>query len=83
MDDKQGSAGRPRRLSIVERAFELARSGACRSIEEIARRLKQEQYESVDTHLGGTSLRKELRQLCAESRAQRARPDESIDVAAE
>jgi hypothetical protein len=31
--------GAPRRLSILERAFELARTGACRSVEEIAKRL--------------------------------------------
>ncbi len=61
----------PRRLTILERAFELARSGACRSDEEIAKKLKQEQYEAVDTHLGGSSLRKELRKICAEARAVR------------
>jgi uncharacterized tellurite resistance protein B-like protein len=61
----------PRRLSILERAYELAGSGACRSVEELAKRLKQEQYEAVDTHLGGSSLRKELRRICAETRAAR------------
>jgi chaperonin GroEL (HSP60 family) len=64
-------AAAPRRLSILERAFDLARSGACRSVEEIAKKLKQEQYEAVDTHLGGSSLRKELRKICAEARATR------------
>ncbi|HEX8644132.1 MAG TPA: hypothetical protein VF702_09495 [Allosphingosinicella sp.] len=75
--------GAPRRLSILERAFELARTGACRSVEEIAKRLKQEQYESVETHLGGSSLRKELRQLCADARARRLSPEPPSEIAAE
>jgi len=78
-----GSSGSPRRLSILERAYELARTGACRSVEEIAKRLKQEQYESVETHLGGSSLRKELRQICAEARARRLSPQEPSEIAAE
>jgi len=77
MDDQASAAAPRRRLSIIERAFELARTGACRTVEEIARRLKQENYESVDTHLGATSLRKELRQICAEARA--TRMDDSAD----
>lgn len=72
-----------RRLSILERAFDLARNGTCRSVEEIAKRLKQEHYESVETHLGGASLRKELRQLCAQAREKRIAPDEPPAVAAE
>lgn len=63
--------GSPRRLATIERAFELARSGSCRTIEEIVRRLRQEQMDQVDAHLGGHSIRKELRQVCAESRARR------------
>lgn len=77
------AAGPARRLSTVERAFELARNGSCRTIEEIARRLKQEQFESVDTHLGGASIRKELRQACAESRSLRLRREEPPELAAE
>jgi hypothetical protein len=60
-----------RRLGTVERAFELARSGEFRTIEEIASRLKQERQESVDAHLTGGSIRKELRQICAETRSLR------------
>ena len=84
MDASQDQAApSARRLSTVERAFELARGGSCRTIEEIARRLKQEQLDNVDAHLGGTSIRKELRQACAESRSMRLRPDEALDIAAE
>jgi hypothetical protein len=60
-----------RRLGTVERAFELARTGEFRTIEEIASRLKQERQESVDAHLTGGSIRKDLRQICAETRTLR------------
>lgn len=60
---KQGSeASRP---STVERAFQLAQSGACRTVNEIAIRLKQERHDVVDAHLAGQSIRRELRRLCA------------------
>ena len=70
-----------RRSSTVERAFELARSGGFRTIEEIGRQLKLEQRDSVDAHLAGSSIRKDLRQICADTRAIRTaqfRP-ETID----
>jgi hypothetical protein len=83
MGEHDGSAGAPRRLQTIERAFELARSGSCRTIEEIVRRLKQEHMDKVDAHLGGASIRKELRQACAQSRTLRAVPDVPEDIAAE
>jgi len=57
--------------STVERAYQLAASGQCRTIEEIAKRLKAEKMDSVEAHLGGTGIRKDLRQICAQSRAKR------------
>ena len=69
MDEDQN---RPeRRRSTVERAYELAREGSCRSIEDIARQLKQERLDNVDAHLGGNTIRRDLRQLCAQARSQR------------
>jgi hypothetical protein len=62
---------RERRLTTLERAFELARAGSCRTIEEIAARLKLENQEAVDAHLFGSSIRKDLRQACAEGRIAR------------
>ena len=81
--EQGGGNATARRPSTIERAFELARSGSCRSIDEIARRLKQEQLDNVDAHLGGSSIRKDLRQACAQSRSLRLRPDEPADIAAE
>ena len=60
------------RVTTIERAYQLAASGECRTIEEIAKRLKQEQMESVEAHLGGTGIRKDLRQIVAQSRTARA-----------
>jgi hypothetical protein len=54
------------RLSTVERALELARSGACRTVEDIRRVLKAERCDSVDQHLGGGTLGKQIRAVLAE-----------------
>ena len=57
--------------SIIERAFELARSGACQNVAEVGLQLKRERFDSVEAHLAGTSIRRELRQLCSTVKAQR------------
>jgi len=48
-------------LSTIERAFELARAGQCRTIEDIRRKLSAERYEGVDMHLGGNAIRRQLK----------------------
>ena len=53
--------------STIERAYELARSGRCHSVAEVSSRLKQERYDSVEAHLAGPSIRRELRRLCSEA----------------
>lgn len=47
--------------STVERAFEIAGEGDCQGIPEIAAVLKREHHESVDAHLAGPSIRKDLK----------------------
>ena len=54
----------PRQLSTVERAYQLARSGTCRSVEDIRRQLTIERYESVQAHLSGASIKRDLIALC-------------------
>lgn len=54
--------------TTLERAFELARSGGCASVQDIRRRLKSEGYDQVEAHLAGPSLGKQLRRLCEEAR---------------
>ena len=54
---------RPLRPTTIERAFELARSGECRTMPELKHRLRREQMESVDVHLGGKLTRSQLTEL--------------------
>ena len=60
--------------STVERAYQLARTGSFRTIEEISHQLKQERQEAVDAHLAGSSIRKDLRQICVDTRTMRSAP---------
>jgi hypothetical protein len=61
------------RPTTLERAFQLARSGSCVTIEQIADQLKAEQMESVDSQLFDRAIRHALRQACAEGRQAAAR----------
>jgi hypothetical protein len=55
------------RTSPVERAFALARSGQCRSISEILRRLPDEDRDAVEAHLAVPSARRELILICSDA----------------
>jgi hypothetical protein len=55
--------------NTVVQAFALARSGRFSSVEEIERELRKEGFHSVQQHLSGPTLRQQLRELIAESRA--------------
>ena len=59
--------------TTLERAFALARSGDCATIDEIRRRLKAERFDLVEAHLSSTSLTRQLRALCDASRSDRPR----------
>jgi hypothetical protein len=47
----------------VERAFELARTGFCRSIEDLVKALQREGFIDPVGQLSGYSIRKQLRAL--------------------
>jgi hypothetical protein len=55
------------RSAAVERAFSLARSGQCRSIAEIIRRLPEEDRAAVKAHLCVASARRELILICSDA----------------
>jgi hypothetical protein len=57
------------RPTTIERAFELARLGAYESLPELAAMLKSEWHESVDAHLAGPSIRRDLRRSWQAGRA--------------
>ena len=52
-------------VPLTERAYELARSGAYRTLLDVERQLKKEGYENLAAALSGVALRKHLRSLCA------------------
>lgn len=63
-------------IGTVQRAFELARTGGYASVAEIRAQLIKERFTSVNEHLTGPSLRRDLAKLCKEARAGVAQPEE-------
>jgi hypothetical protein len=59
--------------TALERAFDLARSGACSSTGDLLHCLKLEGYSL--THIVGPSLLKQLRVLISEAQAQQSTAD--------
>lgn len=49
---------------IIERAYELAKSGRCKDVREIERHLKSEGYRGFYADMAGPALRKALRNIC-------------------
>lgn len=54
-------------ISTVQRAFELAASGTCQSLDDVRRKLTAERYPNILAHLEGRSIRLQLKQLMAEA----------------
>ena len=52
-------------IGTIERAFQLARTGACHSVVEIRHRLHTEGYEGVHGHLNGSTIQRQLREALA------------------
>lgn len=65
------------RPTIIERAFQLARSGEYEQAAQIARALRLERYESVASHFGSASLKRQLVAECQRAQLQRA-PELSV-----
>ncbi len=51
--------------AAIERAFSLARSGQCRSVAEVIRRLPDGDRAAVEEHLSAPSDRRELILICS------------------
>ena len=49
-----------RRFTTIERAFQLAREGACRSIADIRNQLAAEGYDGIHGHLDGMTIKRQL-----------------------
>ena len=61
--------------TTLERAFALARSGSCASVNDIRQRLRAERFDQVDAHLAGPSVSRQLRALCEQSRRESPQPE--------
>lgn len=60
------------KLRVLERAFELARSGECAGVQDIKAKLKAEHFTGIDDQLYGPSLVRQLKQLCDAARRENA-----------
>ena len=64
--------------NIIERAFELAREGQCRSLDDIRRTLAREHFGNVNAHLAGLGIRNQLRRLMREGGRNPPQPTQFI-----
>lgn len=56
------------RSAAIQRAYALARSGECRSVAQVMRRLADEDRAHLEEHLGQPAARRELILVCSEAR---------------
>jgi hypothetical protein len=59
--------------TTIQRAYEIARSGECTSLDELVQQLKTEQFEGVDAHIASASVRRDLRQISQSARRHETR----------
>jgi len=50
-------------MSIIQRAFDIARNGKARTITDIRTQLAREGFDDVHSHFSSTALQKQLRGL--------------------
>jgi len=60
------------RPTTIERAYELAQHGPCKSVDDVRTQLKRERHESVEGHLSGPMIGRQLRALLVKKRAAQA-----------
>lgn len=65
----------PESSGLLERAFELAKSGQCRSVTHLGRQLEKEGYQNANSALSGKALRAQLRALCIDSQTDDTPPN--------
>ena len=49
------------KLSTIERALQLARSGKCLTVTDVRRTLKQERYDAVEDSTAGMAIQAQLK----------------------
>jgi hypothetical protein len=60
------------RPTVIERAYQLARSGQCGGIGDVRSRLMSEGYLDTLPQLAGAGLKRELSRLCREAQGKTA-----------
>jgi hypothetical protein len=60
--------------NLIERAYQLARTGDFAKVEHIERKLTREGYTAVADHLSGRMLRRELNDMMRAARREKAEP---------
>ncbi len=60
--------------NLIERAYQLARTGDFAKLEHIERKLTREGYTAVADHLSGRMLRRELNDMMRAARREKAEP---------
>ena len=68
-------------IPIIERAYQLARSGTCPTVVELRAHLREEGYTQVDDFIAGRTLLSDLKRLCEASVASQE-PDIPSDTEA-
>ena len=58
-------------VNVIERAYQLARTGEFAKVEHIERRLTREGYTAVADHLGGKMMRRELNEMMRTARREK------------
>jgi hypothetical protein len=58
------------RPGIIERAYELARSGRYPTVSMVKKQIRAEGYPSVESYLQGATIHAALRDLCRAARPQ-------------
>ena len=79
---RQSSMSEGSEISTIERAFQLARAGACHSVNEIREQLLREGYPSVLSHISGMSIKKQLGTIMAARGVDHADANDDDDIEA-
>lgn len=68
-------------VGTIERAFQLAREGACHSVADIRQQLAAEGHEGVHSHLSGVTIQRQLKAaLSARGVSSSVMDDDEVDA---